>query len=552
MTTDAKAILDVGSEASPASAASTSCRRARSVAAEAQGVHPAADARRATATATLYNGATCTTLKSGDYASGAKHGDLTVLATAGLHAPRLRRSSPRTSWSAPARSASAAMTSASRPASCGRRSPRAPRRPAATITTATASPTPSMHAPTSPRTRTAIQDEDGCPDPDNDGDGIPDANDQCPNEPEDKDGFQDEDGCPDRDNDNDGIPDAADKCPNEPEDKDGFEDDDGCPDQDNDGDGFPDDVDKCPNDPETVNGFEDDDGCPDVRATTGPEERPDRIDLKGAPVAFDRAGKLTPAAKALLTQVATIIKHAQADDSHRGPRRALGTKATGAARSPRRRRRTRRPRRSARRRSSTSWSRKASPQAQIQAVGIGSDRPLGSATRRIRSTSASTSSRRSKGDAVKKRSCSRRSLIAARRAGAHSAADRRRGPDGRARPERRPAGQPQRRGARSRQHRAVGGEGRDDGAGSARDRHRHHRRRDQGPPVPDLDRAVDTVPGWMRARLRALDVPDADRCAGRSRPSSSSTTACRCSIRSSNIAGDRRACSRWRRSSASR
>src|SRR5207244_1129340 len=62
---------------------------------------------------------------------------------------------------------------------------------------------------------------------DRDGDGIPDAVDQCPDEPEDKDGFQDEDGCPDPDNDRDGIPDKDDQCPNEPEDKDGFQDADG-------------------------------------------------------------------------------------------------------------------------------------------------------------------------------------------------------------------------------------------------------------------------------------------------------------------------------------
>ena len=80
---------------------------------------------------------------------------------------------------------------------------------------------------------------------------------------EDKDGFQDDDGCPDPDNDNDGIPDAADKCPNEPEDKDGFQDDDGCPDPDNDADGVVDGSDKCPDQPETKNGYQDDDGCPD-------------------------------------------------------------------------------------------------------------------------------------------------------------------------------------------------------------------------------------------------------------------------------------------------
>jgi outer membrane protein OmpA-like peptidoglycan-associated protein len=55
--------------------------------------------------------------------------------------------------------------------------------------------------------------------------------DQCPNDPEDKDGFQDQDGCPDPDNDHDGIPDVRDKCPNEPETFNGFEDEDGCPDK---------------------------------------------------------------------------------------------------------------------------------------------------------------------------------------------------------------------------------------------------------------------------------------------------------------------------------
>ena len=135
--------------------------------------------------------------------------------------------------------------------------------------------------PDEPEDKDGFQDEDGCPDLDNDGDGIPDHEDQCPNDPEDKDGFQDTDGCPEHDNDSDGIPDSLDRCPNEAEDKDGFEDDDGCPDPDNDGDGIPDKDDKCPNDPETVNGFEDEDGCPDVRATAGPEERSDRIDLRG-------------------------------------------------------------------------------------------------------------------------------------------------------------------------------------------------------------------------------------------------------------------------------
>ena len=66
---------------------------------------------------------------------------------------------------------------------------------------------------------------------DRDGDGIPDNIDKCPNEPEDKDGVQDEDGCPDPDNDGDGIPDVRDKCPNEPETFNNYQDEDGCPDE---------------------------------------------------------------------------------------------------------------------------------------------------------------------------------------------------------------------------------------------------------------------------------------------------------------------------------
>src|SRR5690606_18155294 len=86
---------------------------------------------------------------------------------------------------------------------------------------------------------------------------------KCPMEPEDMDGFQDDDGCPEADNDGDGLADAQDKCPNEAEDKDGFQDDDGCPDPDNDGDGVADASDKCVDQPETKNGYQDDDGCPD-------------------------------------------------------------------------------------------------------------------------------------------------------------------------------------------------------------------------------------------------------------------------------------------------
>ncbi len=59
---------------------------------------------------------------------------------------------------------------------------------------------------------------------------MPDDSDRCPTEPEDCDGFQDADGCPDLDDDGDGIADVCDKCPREPEYYDGYQDDDGCPD----------------------------------------------------------------------------------------------------------------------------------------------------------------------------------------------------------------------------------------------------------------------------------------------------------------------------------
>lgn len=137
------------------------------------------------------------------------------------------------------------------------------------------------------------QDGDGCPEPDNDNDGICDAGQtsvgctgsdtgffafpnsgvpvDCRSIPEDYDSFHDNDGCPEPDNDSDGIPDTHDVCPgtdytagpdgisdtgDEPlnallvpiqtkEDYDGIADEDGChdsPTDDYDMDGIPDDV----------------------------------------------------------------------------------------------------------------------------------------------------------------------------------------------------------------------------------------------------------------------------------------------------------------------
>ena len=118
--------------------------------------------------------------------------------------------------------------------------------------------------PEQPEDKDGFQDQDGCPDPDNDEDGILDVEDACPNKPEDKrTAIRRPTAARSAIATSDGILDDDDKCPDEPEDKDGFEDEDGCPDPDNDKDGIPDTDDKCPNEPETVNGYADDDGCPD-------------------------------------------------------------------------------------------------------------------------------------------------------------------------------------------------------------------------------------------------------------------------------------------------
>jgi hypothetical protein len=117
--------------------------------------------------------------------------------------------------------------------------------------------------PDVPEDRDDFQDEDGCPDPDDDLDGLPDARDACPRSPEDRDGFLDLDGCPEPDNDGDGLVDDKDACIFQPEDPDDYRDGDGCPDPDDDEDSVSDDADRCPRVPEDRDGFEDSDGCPD-------------------------------------------------------------------------------------------------------------------------------------------------------------------------------------------------------------------------------------------------------------------------------------------------
>lgn len=88
----------------------------------------------------------------------------------------------------------------------------------------------------------------GCPEPDDDNDGVKNSMDKCPKEP----GPAKLDGCPDRDE--DGVPDSKDRCPK----KKGPYELGGCPDKD--GDGVIDDEDKCPKD----KGSLELQGCPDA------------------------------------------------------------------------------------------------------------------------------------------------------------------------------------------------------------------------------------------------------------------------------------------------
>jgi outer membrane protein OmpA-like peptidoglycan-associated protein len=373
---DAKVFLDVGSEIVAGLGGIYELSPRALLAAEAQAFVPLPSAigygkcHRA-------NGLSCTTIKDDDYFAGQGAGDLAVIGAAGL---MLRATADITAN---------LMFSAG---------PVGDRGDDFRITTGLVwSPQPEGVAapgrndhdgdgipdsvdacPDEAEDKDGYQDEDGCADADNDGDGAPDGQDDCPNEPEDKDGYQDGDGCPERDNDSDGIPDVADKCPNEVEDMDGFEDVDGCPDQDNDGDGLPDAKDKCPNDAENVNGFEDEDGCPDARATTGPEERADRIDLKGAQVSFDNKNRLTAAGRTLLGQAAAIIKSRKLTiriEVHV----PLGTRSGNGAVI---RRQRARDKQTTQRRAQAVLEYLVSQgvaQTQLQAVGLGSDRPLGTA-----------------------------------------------------------------------------------------------------------------------------------------------------------------------------
>jgi outer membrane protein OmpA-like peptidoglycan-associated protein len=366
---DPKAFLDVGSEIVAGVGGVYELTPRASFAAEGQVFVPLPDVL-SYGTCRLYNGKPCDEVQ---YGSGAKHGDFTLLATAGV---MLRVS---------------ADVTANLMVGTGQLGARGDEFRVTTGLTWAPQPAGAAIAgkndrdgdgipdnldacPDEPEDKDGFQDEDGCPDPDNDRDGIPDAQDQCPNEPEDKDGFQDADGCPDLDNDKDGIPDGVDKCPNEPEDKDGFQDDDGCPDDDNDGDGIPDAVDKCPNEAGPPP-----DGCPDTRTSQGPEERADRIDLKGAQVSFGKNNAvLTQPAKQLLAQVAALIKSKRLSiriEVHV----PLGIKSNNAAQIAAQKKKDKTLATQRAQAILTYLTSQGVPQSQIQAVGLGSDRPLGGA-----------------------------------------------------------------------------------------------------------------------------------------------------------------------------
>ncbi|SFF42828.1 Thrombospondin type 3 repeat-containing protein [Fontimonas thermophila] len=120
---------------------------------------------------------------------------------------------------------------------------------------------------------------DGC-ELDSDGDGVPDARDQCPNTPR---GVPvNVNGCP-LDSDGDGVPDYLDKCPGTPP---GTRvNAEGCSLEDRDNDGIPDELDKCPGTPPGV--------------PVGPDGCPLDSDGDGIPDYLDECPRTPPGAKVL-------------------------------------------------------------------------------------------------------------------------------------------------------------------------------------------------------------------------------------------------------------
>jgi hypothetical protein len=118
------------------------------------------------------------------------------------------------------------------------------------------------------------------------------------------------DGCPDLDDDADGVLQGADRCEGAAEDRDGHDDEDGCPDPDDDRDGVLDDADHCPDQAETIDGRDDADGCPDRggRAAWRRTGSPGRADFALAgTIAFARDGAIAPASASAVDQLARHV-----------------------------------------------------------------------------------------------------------------------------------------------------------------------------------------------------------------------------------------------------
>ncbi len=189
-----------------------------------------------------------------------------------------------------------------------------------------------------------FEDENGCEDPDNDEDFVFDADDACPNEAAEEGRDEDEDGCTDAivDGDADGIVDAEDACPEAPEDADGHQDTDGCPELDNDGDGVPDANDTCADQNEDLDGFQDGDGCLDAdndddgvadgadRCVAEPEDRDQHDDEDGCPDLDDDRDGVPDASDRCPTELETI--NGVTDDDgcpDRGGRARVRARGTG-------------------------------------------------------------------------------------------------------------------------------------------------------------------------------------------------------------------------------
>jgi outer membrane protein OmpA-like peptidoglycan-associated protein len=153
--------------------------------------------------------------------------------------------------------------------------------------------------PDEPEDKDSFEDDDGCPEPDNDHDGVLDGDDSCINVP----GPKENKGCPEaeKDRDHDTIVDVDDACPDVP----GVRAFKGCPDTDKDG--IPDPEDKCPKEPETINGVDDTDGCPD-KGEASVQVTPERLAILEK-VYFDvNKATIQPRSYKLLDQVAMTLK----------------------------------------------------------------------------------------------------------------------------------------------------------------------------------------------------------------------------------------------------